>query len=175
MIPINIRHILSFMLCRSIQSKWRNKVLMLPKLMISCYLTRFVQDKVDKCPAKTVWTIYMKYYWLEQVIPHIVSMCLYIYIYIILIINCQIGLIWMAQGLADDKSTLAQVMAWCCQATSHYLNQCWHRFMSPYGMTWLLTHWGWDRMAAILQTTILRAFSCIKIFELRLKISLLCS
>ena len=22
-------------------------------------------------------------------------------------------------------STLAQVMAWCCQAPSHYLNQCW--------------------------------------------------
>ena len=26
---------------------------------------------------------------------------------------------------ADDKSTLVQVMAWCRQATSHYLNQCW--------------------------------------------------
>ena len=26
--------------------------------------------------------------------------------------------------LTDDKSTLVQVMAWCRQATSHYLNQC---------------------------------------------------
>ena len=26
-------------------------------------------------------------------------------------------------------------MAWCCQATSHYLNQCWPRSMSPYGVT----------------------------------------
>ena len=26
-------------------------------------------------------------------------------------------------------------MAWCCQATSHYLNQCWPRYMSPYGVT----------------------------------------
>ena len=34
-----------------------------------------------------------------------------------------------------DKSTLVQVMAWCCQATSHYLSQCWSRFMSPYGIT----------------------------------------
>ena len=25
-----------------------------------------------------------------------------------------------------DKSTLVQVMAWCRQATSHYLSQCWH-------------------------------------------------
>ena len=24
----------------------------------------------------------------------------------------------------DDKSTLEQVMAWCCRATSHYLSQC---------------------------------------------------
>ena len=26
--------------------------------------------------------------------------------------------------LSDDKSTLFQVMTWCHQATSHYLNQC---------------------------------------------------
>ena len=26
-------------------------------------------------------------------------------------------------------------MAWCRQATSHYLSQCWHRSMSPYGIT----------------------------------------
>ena len=26
-------------------------------------------------------------------------------------------------------------MAWCCQATSHYLSQCWPRFMLPYGVT----------------------------------------
>ena len=34
---------------------------------------------------------------------------------------------WMPQDLTDDKSTLVQVMAWCRQATSHYLNQCWPR------------------------------------------------
>ena len=37
--------------------------------------------------------------------------------------------------LTDDKSTLVQVMAWCRQATSHYLSQCWPRSMSPYGVT----------------------------------------
>ena len=41
----------------------------------------------------------------------------------------------MPQGLTGDKSTLVQVMAWCHQATSHYLNQCWPRSMSPYGVT----------------------------------------
>ena len=32
-------------------------------------------------------------------------------------------------------STLVQVMAWCRQATSHYLNQCWPRSPTPYGVT----------------------------------------
>ena len=31
----------------------------------------------------------------------------------------------MPLDLTDDKSTLVQVMAWCRQATSHYLSQCW--------------------------------------------------
>ena len=26
-------------------------------------------------------------------------------------------------------------MAWCRQTTSHYLSQCWYRFMSPHGIT----------------------------------------
>ena len=41
---------------------------------------------------------------------------------------------WMPQDLTDDKSTLVQVMAWCCQATSHYLSQCWLSSLSPYGV-----------------------------------------
>ena len=42
---------------------------------------------------------------------------------------------WMPQDLTDDKSTLFQVMAWCHQATSHYLSQCWPRSMLPYVVT----------------------------------------
>ena len=41
---------------------------------------------------------------------------------------------WMPQYLTDDKSTLVQVMAWCRQATSHYLSQCWLSRLSPYGV-----------------------------------------
>ena len=41
----------------------------------------------------------------------------------------------MSLDLTDDKSTLVQVMAWCRQATSHYLSQCWPRSLSPYGVT----------------------------------------
>ena len=41
----------------------------------------------------------------------------------------------MSLDFADDQSTLVQVMAWCHQATSHYLSQCWPRSLSPYGVT----------------------------------------
>ena len=41
---------------------------------------------------------------------------------------------WMPEDLTDDKSALVQVMAWCRQATSHYLSQCWLSLLSPYGV-----------------------------------------
>ena len=59
---------------------------------------------------------------------------------------------WMARDRTDDKSKLFQVMAWCHQAPSHYLNQCWPSFMLPYGVTrpqWVkpLTHSGLNRQS----------------------------
>ena len=39
-------------------------------------------------------------------------------------ISCELALRWVSLYLTDDKSTLVQVMAWCRQATSHYLSQC---------------------------------------------------
>ena len=50
-------------------------------------------------------------------------------------ISNEIILRWMPLDLTDDKSTLVQVMAWCRQATSYYLSQCWPRSMSPNGVT----------------------------------------
>ena len=50
-------------------------------------------------------------------------------------ISCEIALIWMSSDFTDDQSTLVQVMAWCRQATSHYLSQCWPRSLSPNGVT----------------------------------------
>ena len=41
----------------------------------------------------------------------------------------------MSLDLADDKSTLVQVIVWCCQAASHYLSQCLPSSLSPYGIT----------------------------------------
>ena len=50
-------------------------------------------------------------------------------------ISCEIALIWMSLDFTNDQSTSVQVMAWCRQAISHYLNQCWPRSLSPYGIT----------------------------------------
>ena len=49
----------------------------------------------------------------------------------ILSISYEIALRWMPQNFTDDKSILVEVMAWCHQATSHYLGQCWPRSISP--------------------------------------------
>ena len=49
--------------------------------------------------------------------------------------SCEIAVRRMLLSTFDDESTLVQIMAWCCQATSHYLNQCLHRSVLPYGAT----------------------------------------
>ena len=56
-------------------------------------------------------------------------------------IPCKIALILMLLDFTDDQSTLVQVMAWCRQATSHYLSQCWPRSLLQYGVNrpeWVL-------------------------------------
>ena len=65
----------------------------------------------------------------------------------------------MPLDLTDDKSTLVQVMAWCLTAPSHYLSQCWLRFMLLYLCCYMvslgnkeLTHLLLDQMAAVSQT-----------------------
>ena len=49
-------------------------------------------------------------------------------------ISCEIILIWMSLSSTYHKSTLIPVMAWCRQATSHYLHHCWPRSKTPYGV-----------------------------------------
>ena len=59
-------------------------------------------------------------------------------------IRSEVSLRWTSLDLNGDKSTLVQVMAWCRQATSHYLNQCWLRCLPPYGVTrpqWVQSFW----------------------------------
>ena len=40
----------------------------------------------------------------------------------------------MSLDFTDNQLTLVKVTAWCRQATSHYLSQCWPRSLSPYGV-----------------------------------------
>ena len=56
----------------------------------------------------------------------------------------------------DDTHT--QLNGFCIALTSVELLPC-----------WLLTHWGWDKMNAISQTTFWSAFSWMKMFDFRLK------
>ena len=80
----------------------------------------------------------------------------------------------MSLNFTDDQSTLVEVMAWCRQATSHYLSQCWSSCLAPYGVSrpqWVkqycmkyngdrgtLTHWDWDKMVTMSQITFLSIF-----------------
>ena len=48
--------------------------------------------------------------------------------------RCETTLMCKQLDLTNDKSILVQVMAWCRQATSHYLSRCWPRSRS-YGIT----------------------------------------
>ena len=66
-------------------------------------------------------------------------------------ISCEIALIRISLDFADDQSRFVQVMAWCHQVTSHYLNQCWLRSLSPYGVT--RPQRGWVKMPEILWIT----------------------
>ena len=67
-------------------------------------------------------------------------------------ISCQNALRWMWMDPTNNKSTLVQVMAWCNQATSHYLNKpmltqiyvtIWHHYATISGTNIRNTHWGW--------------------------------
>ena len=49
--------------------------------------------------------------------------------------SCQIALRWKPQNLINERSTLVQIKAWCCKATSCCLCQWWPTSMSSYGVT----------------------------------------
>ena len=65
-----------------------------------------------------------------------------------------------------DKSTLIWVMAWCHQASSHYLSQCWPSVATCHDDS---THWDMKKMANILQTTFSNASSLEKIWAFQME------
>ena len=59
----------------------------------------------------------------------------YIVVIIFLSISITMTIMWMMQYPINEKTTLVQVMAWCHQATSHFLSQHWSITMSLHGAT----------------------------------------
>ena len=45
------------------------------------------------------------------------------------------SLLWNCRRISLVHITVIHVMAWCHQAISHYLSQCWPRSLLPYGIT----------------------------------------
>ena len=101
-------------------------------------------------PVKFEWNFRYLIFWIISVIDGWV-------------ISSELALRWMSLDLTDDKSTLVQVMAWCHQATSHYLNQCWPRSMWPNG----ITRPQWVNVQFSTQPT--TAFCLREIFQILLK------
>ena len=69
----------------------------------------------------------------------------------------------MSMDLTDDKSTLVQLMAWCRQATSHYLSQCWPRVTASYGVTrpqWVNLLWPNDIIWHRFRSTLAHVMAC---------------
>ena len=63
-------------------------------------------------------------------VAHDICKCIFLNEYVVIL--SKISLKYVHGGLNEDISALVQVMAWCRQAASHNLNQCWPRFMLPY-------------------------------------------
>ena len=59
--------------------------------------------------------------------------CIYAIFELIHWLTDEVSLV-MPLDFTDGKSKLVQEMAWCRQAPSHYLSQCWHRSLLPYGV-----------------------------------------
>ena len=79
-----------------------------------------------------------------------------------LITDCKIALRWMPENLSNAKSTLVQVMAWCCQAASHYLNQCSPRSLMPYCVArpqWVNSRC-WNFTQTVMRTNVFPGFMC---------------
>ena len=74
------------------------------------------------------------------------------------------------------SSTRVQVLVWFHETKKHYLNQCLQSSYDAMTTEYMaslshneLTHWGWDKIAAISQTTFSNAFSWMKMHEFCLR------
>ena len=85
---------------------------------------------------------------------------------IILAIFCLITIRWIPVSLTVDKSTLVQVMARCCQATSHYLNRWWLSYLTPSDIIrgqWVNSDYT-NNDCSIENTVVISLISCWSVF-----------
>ena len=85
-------------------------------------------------------------------------------------ISCGISLRWIPKDLTDDLSAMIQVVAWCCQAASHYLSQCWPSTMmvSTSRQQWVnskfnsrnLLYWLW-LLRCVFHSSHVTCFHCV--------------
>ena len=97
----------------------------------SCWETYFVQQQ--HYGVSFVFEIFLNHWLQEDVAVTLKYMCIIVK-FIIWISSLRSHCVnWFPLNDIEpnEKSTLVQVMAWCRQATSHYLSQCWPRSMSP--------------------------------------------
>ena len=95
-------------------------------------------QKGESCPGGRYWNYY----------PGALSLTHWPLVNLDAILKNQFSILFLCWGSAEllmlipsgechgtlPMSILVQVMAWCRQATSHYLSQCWPRSMPPNGV-----------------------------------------
>ena len=97
---------------------------------LSQEISELWHDPWNRC-VKNVWGVFYK--WIFR--THFMNWYLITY--------HEIGLGWVPENRIADKSTSlqhVQAMAWCHEAPSHYLSQCWPKSMPPYSV--IRPQWG---------------------------------
>ena len=75
----------------------------------------------------------------------------------------EILLKFASESSVDKKSTLVQLMAWCCRATSHYMTQSWQSHVMRYGITglwYVLTEDEWCICVNKLWPSLIQIMAC---------------
>ena len=130
---INSRHLMNNYLNRITLKSSQNRIL---------YTNIFYKSDVDQNSSWILWWLFLSHAFCAPCINPLVPARLKwnsrsATFKLILILDGwgdirKIALRWLSLNLTDDKLMLVQVMAWCHQAPSHYLSQCWPRSMWPY-------------------------------------------
>ena len=105
---LSVIHVIAVPHVLLLRYKWKHSYV----LVIKCRITH--------CPLRDVAVILKVIFWNK-----ISSLA----------IGCATALRWMPQNVTNEKSLFVQIIAWCRQARSHYLNQCWPSSTSPYSVT----------------------------------------